>query len=439
MLAETNEGYRNLIKVDEQRVPRRLLLQAAQRLGAARAAPRGHHRDHRLPRRPRLAADPRRATSEAALEAAARFQDIFGRDHFFVELQDHGIRTTTSASSGRCSTSRASSARRCSRPTTATTRSKDDAEAHDALLCVQTGALKSDAKRFKFDGDDFYIKSAAEMRDLFREAPRRVRQHAADRGARRRRDRVRPGGPAGVPGARRPRRELVPARADARRARRSATASTPAPHVLERIELRARRHQVDGVLGVLPRRLGPRALREVARHPGRARAGERGRFVRRVLPAHRRHRPDQVRPAVRALPQPGPQADARHRHGLRLALPGRDDPLRRAEVRRRPRRAGHHVLHDQGPGRGARRRPRARLPVRGRRQDRQAHAAAHHGPRHAAARVLRAERQVRRRLQDGRRAAHALRRRSRRPPGDRRRASASKGCAARTASTRPRS
>ena len=36
---------------------------------------------------------------------------------------------------------------------------KEDAEAHDALLCVQTGALQSDAKRFKFDGDDFYIKT----------------------------------------------------------------------------------------------------------------------------------------------------------------------------------------------------------------------------------------------------------------------------------------
>ena len=60
-----------------------------------------------------------------------------------------------------------------------------------------------------------------------------------------------------------------------------------------------------------------------------------------------------------------------------------------AALRRRPRRADRHVLHDQGAGRGARRRPRARLPVRRRRQDRQAHAAAHHGPRHAAARVLR--------------------------------------------------
>src|SRR5437868_801464 len=48
---------------------------------------------------------------------------------------------------------------------------KEDAESHDALLCVQTGALQSDPKRFKFDGDDFYIKSAAEMRALFAEVP----------------------------------------------------------------------------------------------------------------------------------------------------------------------------------------------------------------------------------------------------------------------------
>ena len=41
---------------------------------------------------------------------------------------------------------------------------KEHAEAHDALLCVQTGALQSDPNRLKFDGDDFYIKSAAEMR-----------------------------------------------------------------------------------------------------------------------------------------------------------------------------------------------------------------------------------------------------------------------------------
>ena len=141
--------------------------------------------------------------------------------------------------------------------------------------------------------------------------------------------------------------------------------------------VRARRHQVDGVLRVLPRRLGPRALREVARHPGRSGAGERGRFVRRVLPAHRRHRPDQVRPAVRAVPQPGPQADARHRHGLRLALPRRDDPVRRAEVRRTTtsrRSITFSTIKARAAVRDA-----ARVlgyPYARRRQDRQAHAAA---------------------------------------------------------------
>ena len=139
------------------------------------------------------------------------------------------------------------------------------------------------------------------------------------------------------------------------KARRSATAQAPAPHVHRPHRVRARRHQGDGFLRVLPRGVGPRALREVAGDPRRSGAGERGRLVRRVLPAHRRHRPDQVRPAVRAVPQPGPQADARHRHGLRLALPRRDDQVRRGEVRRRPRRADHHLLDDQGAGRGARR------------------------------------------------------------------------------------
>ena len=44
---------------------------------------------------------------------------------------------------------------------------RHDAEAHDALLCVQTGALQSDPKRFKFDADEFYLKTTSEMRALF--------------------------------------------------------------------------------------------------------------------------------------------------------------------------------------------------------------------------------------------------------------------------------
>src|SRR5262249_12800568 len=107
---------------------------------------------------------------QAALDAAARFQDIFGREHFFVELQDHGIddqRVTIRPLLDIARTLRA--------PLLATNDShythKHEAEAHDALLCVQTGALQTDPNRFKFDGEEFYIKSAAEMRALFSEAP----------------------------------------------------------------------------------------------------------------------------------------------------------------------------------------------------------------------------------------------------------------------------
>ena len=103
---------------------------------------------------------------DAAYKAAGRFQDIFGRDHFFVELHDHGIDDQASTVGPLLNI-----AHRLGAPLLATTDShytdKHDADAHDALLCVQTGALKSDANRFKFDGEEFYIKSAVEMRALF--------------------------------------------------------------------------------------------------------------------------------------------------------------------------------------------------------------------------------------------------------------------------------
>ena len=113
-------------------------------------------------------------------------------------------------------------------------------------------------------------------------------------------------------------------------------------------------------------------------------SGKRRRVRGRLLPADHRPRPDPLRPAVRALPQPVAHLDARHRHGLRGPLPRRDDPLRRRALRARPRGPDRHVLDHQGPRRGARRRPRARLSLLGRRQGRQGHAAAGHGPRHAA-------------------------------------------------------
>jgi DNA polymerase-3 subunit alpha len=107
---------------------------------------------------------------KGAIEKAARLQDIFGRDNLFVELQDHGL-----AAQRETNPKLIEIAKKIGAPLLATNDShythQDDHESHDALLCVQTGALLSDAKRFKFEGSEHYLKSPAEMRYLFREVP----------------------------------------------------------------------------------------------------------------------------------------------------------------------------------------------------------------------------------------------------------------------------
>ncbi len=105
-----------------------------------------------------------------ALAKAARLQDIFGKDNLFVELQDHGLPAQHDTNPKLIEI-----ARKIGAPVIATNDShythREDHESHDALLCVQTGALMSDPKRFKFEGHEHYLKSAAEMRYLFREVP----------------------------------------------------------------------------------------------------------------------------------------------------------------------------------------------------------------------------------------------------------------------------
>jgi DNA polymerase-3 subunit alpha len=107
---------------------------------------------------------------EGAVAKAARLQDIFGRDSLFVELQDHGL-----AKQHKTNPQLIEIARRIGAPLLATNDShytrREDAVAHDALLCVQTGASLADEKRFKFESDEHYLKSAAEMRNLFRDFP----------------------------------------------------------------------------------------------------------------------------------------------------------------------------------------------------------------------------------------------------------------------------
>ncbi len=109
-----------------------------------------------------------RGNMEQALEKAARFQDIFGRDNFFVEMQDHGI-----GAQHQINPHLLDIARKLQAPLLATNDShythRHDAEAHDALLCVQTGSQITDKNRLKFNGDSHYLKTATEMRSLFSE------------------------------------------------------------------------------------------------------------------------------------------------------------------------------------------------------------------------------------------------------------------------------
>jgi DNA polymerase-3 subunit alpha len=105
-----------------------------------------------------------------AVRAASDYRDIFGKDSYFCELMDHGIGIERRAHADLLRL-----AKTLDLPLVATndlhyTR-KADAEAHAALLCVQSGSTLADPNRFKFDADDFYVKSAQEMRELWRDHP----------------------------------------------------------------------------------------------------------------------------------------------------------------------------------------------------------------------------------------------------------------------------
>jgi len=106
----------------------------------------------------------------SALAYAGRLRDIFGPAGTFVELQDHGI-----AAQKRIMPQLLEIAGRLDIPLLATNDShytnRADSVAHDALLCVQTGSVRSDPNRFHFEGDEHYLKTAREMRALFSELP----------------------------------------------------------------------------------------------------------------------------------------------------------------------------------------------------------------------------------------------------------------------------
>ncbi len=169
ILAENNVGLANLFKLSslaslegyyyKPRMDRELLSKYADGLIATTGCPGGEIQT-------RL----RMGNYREALRAASDYRDIFGASNFFLEVMDHQIDIET-----RVKADLLKLGKELKLPLLATNdlhyTFHEDAAAHEALLCVQSGSTLADPKRFKFDNDEFYLKTPAQMRELFKDIP----------------------------------------------------------------------------------------------------------------------------------------------------------------------------------------------------------------------------------------------------------------------------
>ncbi len=162
VLAENEEGYRNLVRITSEaslhgfyskpRISKKYLAEHARGLIGFSGCLAGE-----------LCENLMAGKYDAARATAAQYQDIFGRGNFFLEIQDQGLELEKKIHADLFRLEKDLDI-----PLVATNDShylcEDDAHAHEVLLCVQTAGSINDPKRFKFDSDQFYVKSAAEMR-----------------------------------------------------------------------------------------------------------------------------------------------------------------------------------------------------------------------------------------------------------------------------------
>ncbi len=165
LLAENNKGYANLMKIVSRsftegyyykpRVDVELLREFHEGIIASSACLAGE-----------VARNIVRDDIAAADKAALKYLDIFGEGNFFLELQDHGYQDQQKVNMALMSMSK-----RLGIPLIATNdihyTYAEDAEAHDILLCIQTGKKLSDENRMRYPGGQFFVKSEMEMRALF--------------------------------------------------------------------------------------------------------------------------------------------------------------------------------------------------------------------------------------------------------------------------------
>ena len=177
LLARDERGFRNLMRLSslaflegfyyKPRVDHELLAAHAEGLLALSACPKGE-----------IATDLLEGDEESAARTAELYREIFGADHFFLEIQNHGleIEDKIRAKVGELS-------RRTGIPLVATNDCHylrhEDADAHDVLLCIQTGKTVDDPKRLRYPTDQLFFRSAAEMRACFPDHPEALRNTLA--------------------------------------------------------------------------------------------------------------------------------------------------------------------------------------------------------------------------------------------------------------------
>ena len=169
LLAENNEGLSNLFKLSslaslegfyyKPRMDQELLSKYSKGIIATTGCPGGE-----IQTRLRMGA------YKEAVAAAARMRDIFGAQNYFLEVMDHSIDIEKRVLSDLLKLGK-----ELNLPLLATndlhyTHHKD-AAAHEVMLCIQSGSTLADPKRFKFDNSEFYLKSAQQMRQLFKDLP----------------------------------------------------------------------------------------------------------------------------------------------------------------------------------------------------------------------------------------------------------------------------
>lgn len=169
LLAENNTGYQNLMKIVSRgftegfyykpRVDKELLREFHEGIIATSACLAGEVQRY-------LA----RGMYEEAKRVALYYQDIFGKDNFFLELQDHGIAEQHYVNPQLLRMSEETGIELiCTNDVHYTY--ADDVDAHDILLCIQTGKKVTDENRMRYTGGQYYLKSPEEMAELFKYAP----------------------------------------------------------------------------------------------------------------------------------------------------------------------------------------------------------------------------------------------------------------------------